>query len=43
MTEQLNGTDELIQMTIICFSTIFWGFPSGAVVKNLPALQEMWV
>ena len=20
-----------------------WGFPGGSVVKNLPAMQEMWV
>ena len=20
----------------------FWGFPGGAVVKNLPAMQETW-
>ena len=23
------------------FSSVFWGFPSGSVVKNLPAMQEM--
>jgi len=20
-----------------------WGFPSGSAVKNLPAMQEMWI
>ena len=20
-----------------------WGFPSGSAVKNLPAVQEMWI
>ena len=22
---------------------IYWGFPGGSVVKNLPAMQEIWV
>ena len=22
---------------------VFWGFPNGSMVKNLPAKQETWV
>ena len=25
------------------FLPSYWGFPDGSVVKNLPAMQEMWV
>jgi len=26
-----------------CQKLTLWGFPSGSVVKSLPAKQEMWV
>ena len=25
------------------FLPSYWGFPDGSVVKNPPAMQEMWV
>ena len=27
----------------ILYTPQHWGFPGGSVVKNLPAMQEMWV
>ena len=39
----LDDTQDLGFANLLGSLTVFiWGFPSASVVKNLPAMQEIW-